>query len=215
MNLKSISCGLVLGVAATLAAGTALTQEPPPEAMPGMTPEAMAMVKAMKEAHANPTVPSEFHAKLASFVGEWDVTIRIWAMGPDAPPMESHGTAHTESIFGDRFTMETLSAELDMGGMKMPLDSISIIGYDNFRNLYVGSLVSAMSTEIINFQGGVSPDGSTFNFYGKMHEPMLNVTGRLVRFATTLVDEDNYVTDVYDLHAGEDYRVLQFSYERK
>ena len=76
-------------------------------------------------------------------------------------------------------------------------------------------MFSGMTTEVINFQGGVSPDGKTFNFYGTMHEPMLNVTGRLVRFATTITDENHHTTAVYDLHAGEDYKVLEFAYERR
>ncbi len=140
---------------------------------------------------------------------------RLKELGPDAAPLESTGTAEVKWIYGQRFAVATLEAQQDMGDMKIPLESMTITGYDNFRNQYVGSMCSAMSTEIINFQGGVTPDGSTFNFYGTMHEPMLNVVGRLVRFTTTIVDENNHTLSVYDLHAGEDYKVLEFAYRRR
>ena len=211
MKMRQLVIGFALGLMVAITAGTVRFQDAPP----GMDAQAMAMVKSLKAAHANPTAPSEFHKKLDHFIGDWDVTVRMWMMGPDSAPMETAGTAEVKWIYGQRFAIETLEAQLDMGGMKIPLESMTITGYDNFRNQYVGSMCSAMSTEIINFQGGVTPDGSTFNFYGTMHEPMLNVVGRLVRFTTTIVDEDNHTVSVYDLHAGEDYKVLEFVYRRR
>ena len=211
MKMRQLVIGFTLGLFVAITAGIVSSQDAPP----GMDAEAMEMVKSLKAAHANPTAPSEFHKKLDHFIGDWDVTVRMWMMGPDAAPMESTGTAEVKWIYGQRFTVETMEAELDMGGMKIPLESMSITGYDNFRNQYVGSMCSAMSTEIINFQGGVTPDGSTYNFYGTMHEPMLNVVGRLVRFTTTIVDENNHTLSVFDLHAGEDYKVLEFAYRRR
>lgn len=181
----------------------------------GMSEEAMGLVQAMKSAHENPTTPGEFHTKLEHFVGDWDVTLRMWMAGPDAPPAETGGTSHVEWILDGRFISERMQAELDMGGMKVPLDSFSVTGYDNYRNVYVGSLFGSLSTEIINTQGGVSPDGRTFTAYGTMHEPNLNVAGRMVRFQTKIVDEHHHVVTVYDLHAGEDYKALEFSYSRK
>lgn len=211
MKMRHLTCGFALGLIVAITAGTVRFQDAPP----GMDAQAMAMVKSMKAAHNNPTAPSEFHKKLDHFIGDWDVTARVWMMGPDEAPLESTGTAGIKWIYGQRFTIETMEANMDMGGMKIPLDSMIITGYDNYRNQYVGTMCGAMNTELINFQGGVTPDGSTFTYYGTMHEPMLNVTGRLVRFTTTIVDEDNHTVSVYDLHAGEDYKVLEFAYRRR
>ena len=205
-------CLAVAAVAAAYVAGAGIpVAQDPADAMA----DAQAMVQAMEAAHAAPTAPGPFHEKLNRFIGDWDVTIRVWPMGPDAPPMESTGSSSIEWAYGDRFAIEKLDADLRMGEMVMPLDSMTITGYDNYRNQYVGTMISGMSTEMINFQGGVSPDGTTFDYYGTMHEPMLKVTGRLVRFNTVTDSNDHFVTSVYDLHAGSDYKVLEFEYVRK
>lgn len=213
MRTRFVLCGFVVGVGVAYAAGSAISQDAPP---PGMDEQAMAMMKQLQTAHDNPTFPGPFHERLNHFIGRWDVTVRIWPMGPEAPPLESTGRATIEWMLGNRFTLERLDAELDMGGgMKIPLESVGITGYDNYRNQYVGTMCSAMSTELIDFQGAVSLDGTTFDFYGTMHEPMLNVSGRMIRFRTTIKGPDHHVTEVFDLHAGEDHKSLEFVYTRR
>ncbi len=212
MILQMTVIGLVV---MALCAFAAESPSAPGEQPAGMSQEAMELVQAMKAAHENSTAPSAFHQKLEHFVGDWEVTLRMWMAGPDAPPAESVGEVHIEWILDGRFITERMQAELPMGGMKIPLDSFSVTGYDNYRNLYVGSLFGSLSTEIINTQGSVSLDGKTFTAYGRMHEPNLNVASRMVRFETKIEDEDHHVVTVYDLHAGEDYVALQFAYARK
>lgn len=192
---------------AYLAGSTATpTQDPP-----GMDENAMAMMQDLQTAHDNYMVPGPFHEKLEHFMGDWDVTVRVWMMGPDAAPAESKGVATVGWILGKRFAQETMSFNL----MGMQMESLQITGYDNYRNQYVGNMYGSMSTEVIPMQGGVSPDGKTFDFYGTMHEPMLNVSGRMVRFLTTIKDETTHTVSVFDLHAGPDYKVLEFEYTRK
>jgi len=220
MRIRDVAGGFAVGLALAIGAGWVTArgasgvrggQEPPP----GMSPEALAMVQAMKSAHDNPGEPGAFHRKLERFIGEWDVTVRVWMMGPDLPPLESPGASKIDWVLGGRFTMETITADLNMGGMAVQMESMLVSGYDNYRNIYVGTLMGNTSTEIIPYQGGVSLDGRTFNHYGTMHEPMLNVSGRMIRFETVIEDDDHHTTAVYDLHAGEDYKVLEFAYARK
>ena len=215
MKFKPLIGAAIVALAVAYVAGSAESQDGMPE-IPGMDADAMAMLNDMRQAHENPITPGPFHTRIEHFIGEWDVTIgNVYRIGPDSPPVKSTGSAKVEWILGGRFAVEHLNAELNMGGMEIPLESITTTGYDNYRNLYVGSMCSNGSTEIIPFQGTISPDGKTLTYYGTMHEPMLNVTSRMIRIVSTIIDADHHTTDVYDLHAGDDFKVLEFSYQRK
>ncbi len=48
-----------------------------------------------------------------------------------------------------------------------------------------------------------------------MDEPMLGVVGRLVKYVTRIIDDDTHVFEIFDLHADDDYKVIEVTYERK
>ena len=203
-----VGCATVLAITMTGPMQDAASQDAGPHF------DVQQMMQDLQTAHANPTEPGPFHEVLGRVAGEWDVTVRI-SMGPGMPAMESTGSARFEWALGKRWMVEHLDAELNMGGTTMPLDSVTYTGYDNYRNVYVGAMFSGMSTEMIPFQGGLDPSTGTYHYYGTMHEPMLNITGRMIRFSTTFLSDDHFKSEVYDLHAGEDYKALEFEYTRK
>jgi hypothetical protein len=92
---------------------------------------------------------------------------------------------------------------------------MGLTGYDNNRNLYVGCWADTMGTQLLTMKGSMSPDGKTFTTYGEMDEPMLGVVGRMVKFQTKVVDQDNAVFSIYDLHAGDNYKVAEVTYKRQ
>ena len=51
--------------------------------------------------------------------------------------------------------------------------------------------------------------------FGQMDEPMLKVYGRTIKYVTKIVSPDKHVFSIYDLHAGDDYKVIEITYERK
>ena len=59
------------------------------------------------------------------------------------------------------------------------------------------------------------PKTGVFTFYGEMDEPMLKVTGRTIKYVTRIVDANNYVFTIIDLHAGDDYKVVEITYARQ
>ena len=59
------------------------------------------------------------------------------------------------------------------------------------------------------------PDGKTFRYYGVMDEPMMDAVARPVKYVTRIEDEDTYVFEIIDVHAGEDHKELEVTYERK
>ena len=51
--------------------------------------------------------------------------------------------------------------------------------------------------------------------YGGMDELSMKVTGRTVKYVTRVIDENTYVFDIIDLHAGDDYKVVEVTYTRQ
>jgi hypothetical protein len=105
----------------------------------------------------------------------------------------------------------------DATGQMSPVsfEGMGLTGYDNYRNTYVGIWADNLGTQILTMRGACSPDGKVFTSYGEMDEPMLNVTGRTVKYVTRIVDENKHVFELYDLHAGDGYKVMEITHMRK
>ncbi len=98
--------------------------------------------------------------------------------------------------------------------MGQPYEGIGMTGYDNYRNMYFSSWCSNMQTNMLTMAGMRHPETGVFTYYGEMDEPAIKVTGRTVKYVTRIKDTDHYVFDIIDLHAGDDYKVIQINYER-
>jgi hypothetical protein len=167
--------------------------------------------------------PGEPHKQMAKSAGTWDTTTRMWMGGPGMPPIELKGSAERKLVLGGRFLLATFNskmpdfASMGAGGPPKFIDSqgMGLFGYDNARNLYVGCWANDMGTQLLTFRGGASPDGKTITMYGEMDEPGIDVYGRFVKYVTQLIDDDTELFSVYDLHAGEDYKVVEITYKRK
>lgn len=225
MKIRLMACGFVLGIAAALLTSQALSQQGgsgggggqasdgrKPE-MPMPSPEEMqAMMKAWEEA----MMPGEPHKNLMKTAGNWDTVTKMWMEGPNAPPTEVKGTAEMKAVLGGRFVMQEQHAQFPMpGGQNMPWDGIGMFGYDNFQKMYVGCWADSMGTQLLTMRGNLSQDGKTLTMYGEMDEPMLGVRGRMVKYVTDIASDDKQIFSIYDLHAGDDYKVVEVIYTRK
>ena len=165
--------------------------------------------------------PGEAHKRLEPLVGTWETKMKVWMGGPGSPAAESQGSATTVWTLGKRFIVEEFKGELAFPDpasgqvMKMPFEGRGMTGYDNHRNLYVGTWADSMGTQLLTFSGSADPEGKVLNYYGPMDEPMLKVFGRTVRYETRILDADHHVFAIYDLHAGPDYKVIEITYTRK
>jgi hypothetical protein len=188
------------------------------EAAPGQpTPEQMAEM--MKKWQASAT-PGENHKHLEPLVGTWDLTMKTWMGGPDSEPAVSTGTAEAKWILGKRYVQETVRAEMKMPGpdgreMSMPFEGQGVTGYDNFKRVYVGTWADDASTQLLTMRGSYDPAKKTFTMYGEMDEPMLDIYGRMFKGVTRIVDDNTHVFEMYDLHVGDDYKVMEITYKRK
>lgn len=192
----------------------------PDKKMTAPDPEAMkAMMQGMKK-WMDSIEPGQHHEPLEHFVGSWNTTTKMWWSGPDAPAIETKGTSDIKWVLGKRFLVEEHHGEMMMpdmsGGMKkVPYEGIGMTGYDNVRNLYTASWCSNLGTNMLTMKGAADPSGKTFRMYGEMDEPMLDVFGRMVKYVSRVIDEDTHVFEIIDLHAKDDYKVLEITYKRK
>lgn len=213
MNLRWIAGGFALGV---LAATTALTTT---HALSQQETTSLDMQAAMEDWIETMT-PGPQHDALMKTAGEWETTTRFWMAGPDAPPTESTGKATFEEVLDGRFLLQRLTfsvpmPDMDTGELTMSeVQGMGLFGYDNYRKLYVGCWADTMGTQLLHMTGAMSPDGKTMTMYGEMDEPMLGVIGRMVKYVTRTESDDRQVFQVYDLHAGDDYKVVEVIYER-
>jgi hypothetical protein len=186
---------------------------------PGAQPTPEQMAEMMKKWQAN-AMPGENHRHLEHFVGSWDCTMKMWMGGPDTKPTVSKGTAETKWILGKRYIQESLRAEMKMPGpdgkeMAMPFEGLGTTGYDNFKKIYVGTWADDMGTQLLTMRGSYDPAKKTLAMYGEMDEPAMDVYGRMFKGVTRVVDKDTHVFEMYDLHVGENFKVMEITYKRK
>jgi len=210
-----VCAGALLG-AAFLMTGHAESQDQP-ASMQQPTPEQMQEMMAKWIATID---PGPHHKILEHSVGSWTTTTKVWMGGPGSPPIETMGASEIKWILGGRFLLEEHHGKMLMpdktGQMKpAPYEGLGLLGYDNARNMYEGIWTSTADTHIISMKGGFDPSGKVLRMYGEMDEPMLDIVGRTVKYVTRIIDKDTHVFEVYDLHAGDDYKVFEITYIRK
>lgn len=208
-----LAAALVAGVAALGAAtAPAPDQDKPKPATPpaAQPPQPSPADQAAMQDYMKLMSPGDNHKKLEPFIGKWNTAVKVFMAGPGSPPMESSGVAERKWIFGGRYILEEYKGQM----MGMPHEGLGLTGYDNYRNMYVGSWVDNMGTTILTMKGMCDPGGKVFTYYGEMDEPPMKVAGRTVKYVTRIVDADTHVFEIIDLHAGDNYKVIEITYKR-
>jgi len=222
MNTRSFVLGASCSAAICLGAITVFSQpadtKPAPAKPAEVVPDEMDQTKMLEE-YLKTASPGEHHEALEPFAGKFTCVTKMWWGGPGTPASETEGTATREWQLGGRFLQETMSSQMRMpqadGTMKaVPFSGLGMIGYNNFRNMYEGVWGDSMGTQMLTYNGAASPDKKKFTYYGTMDEPMLKVTARYVKYVSTIIDENTHTFEVYDLHAAENYKVMEITYKR-
>ena len=181
--------------------------EKAPEGMQGMSAEDMAhMQEYMKLMQ-----PGEAHKQLRYYVGTWNTVTKVWMGGPDKEPTASTGTSTFKSVLDGNWVMEEHEGSM----MGMPYKGVGMMGFDNYKKLYVGSWFSNMGTEMLQMAGARHPKTGVVTMYGTMDEPQLGVHGRTVKYVTVPKNDDHFTFTIIDLHAGDDYKVIEIEYTRQ
>ena len=200
-------CTVVICIAGTSHVLSQDTNDKVPEGMPAMSAEDMAhMQEYMKLMQ-----PGEAHKHLQRYVGTWDTVTKVWMGGPGTKPTSSTGHSTFKSVLDGNWVMEEHLGSM----MGMPYKGVGMLGYDNYKKLYVGTWFSNMGTEMLQMAGARNPKSGTVTMYGTMDEPQLGVHGRTVKYVTAPTDDDHFTFQIIDLHAGDDYKVIEIHYTRR
>lgn len=203
MTIRLTIVALALVALTALITSHAVSQDAPAQPSPE---EMQKMMELWKELGT----PGPEHEFLAKWTGKWETTTRMWMGGPDAPPMETKGTAVYRSILNGRWV------QADHAGTMMgaPYEGISITGFDKYKKKFVGTWIDNMGTAMYTLSGHLNRGGDVLTMYGEMDEPGLGEHAKMVRYETKILSKDEHVFTAYDLRVAVDYVAFQIVYKR-
>ena len=156
------------------------------------------------------TEPGEHHALLQKFVGKWNTEARMM-MGDRTMPAEK-GTAEFGWLMEGRW-LQSRSKGTMMG---MPIETFSILGYDNFKQSYVATMISSMDTAMLRSEGDLDPGGKVLLTYGTLDEYLTGEHDKMVKYVWRFESDDRIVFEVHDLPIGENNtKVVEVTYQRQ
>ena len=196
MRLRWIASGFALGVAMSLVSGPVLSQE---------APKQESEEKRVKPAWQKYTLPGKNHERLEYYVGTWDVTTKFWMDGPDKPPTESTATSWCRMIFGGRFVQTDMkgmmTVEIEGRMVPIPMEAVGYLGYDNFKEKYVGIWIDGHGTGIYYSEGTADKKGKVFTYFSMWDEWETGRRNVPYKVTDTILDADTIVTEFHDLTA--------------
>jgi hypothetical protein len=164
----------------------------------------------MMKKWAEMATPGAPHKDLAKSVGKWNANVKMW-MAPDAPVMESKGTADFHATLGGRWIVQDFTGEF----MGKPFHGMGQAGYDNFKKLYVATWQDDMSTAMFQMTGSPTKDGKGVEYWGLMDEPATGEKGKKIRSVVRWENDDTMVYESWDKAAGKTWMAMQITYARQ
>ena len=206
MNTRSLTSLSILAACLAVVAFSTTTgaraRQDPKQAPPDMA-AMLAKAKRFTEPGAN-------HKHLERFLGKWDIENRITMAGQESPPEK--GTAEFSWIMDGRWIKGESNGTL----MGQPLRTFTVIGYDNFKQSFVTSMVSSMDTAMTHAEGDMDPAGSAIITYGQMDEYLTGEVGKMVKYVWRFPSKDKIILEVHDLPIGEkNTKVVEVVYTRQ
>jgi hypothetical protein len=201
--MRFASMSWLLGVMVASVGPAALAQETKPK-------PAAADMAAMMEKAKKFTEPSKHHKLMEKFLGKWNTETRIF-MGTQATPAEK-GTAESSWLMDGRW----LKSESKGTMMGAPFTSVSILGYDNFKQSYVNTTVTTADTAMVRVEGDLDPGGKALLMYGTLDEYLTGEHDKMVKTVFRFLSADKIVMEIHDLPIGEqNTKVVEVIYTRK
>jgi uncharacterized protein DUF1579 len=155
------------------------------------------------------TQPGEHHKALERFLGKWSTEMRFFMGGTPTPPEK--GTAEFTWLMAGRW-LESRSKGSMMG---MPAESFLLMGYDNFKQSYVTTMVSSIDTAMNHSEGDMDPIGKALISYGTLDEYLTGEHDKMVKYVWRFPADDKLVLEVHDLPIGEkNTKVVEIAYTR-
>lgn len=169
-------------------------------------PDAQQMAEMMQK-YEEAARPGEFHGKLKSLAGRWQVTAEFG--GPEGT-MTSRGQATNEMVLGDRFLKQEFNGEM----MGRQFEGIGYTGYDNTGRQYQSVWLDSMSSAMFMTEGEVDEGGNVISFTGEAMCPLTNQMKRF-RHVLRIEGDDRYLFEMYEPgENGEMTRTTTMTYTR-
>ena len=216
-TLKTTVATIAAALSAALLIAPTLAEEPKTNESAAASPagqmnDAEMMAKMMELSKLN-----ENHKLLAQLAGTWTNTVKMW-MAPDAPPMESKGTAVRKPIMEGRYFVADFTGQMKMPGadgkMKnMEFKGKSVEGYDNAKQKFVSTWFDNMGTGIIMSEGTYDPSTKTFTYTAEAE--MMPGMKTKVREVIRVVDKDHHTFEYYEDRGGQEVKTMEINYTRQ
>ena len=155
------------------------------------------------------TQPGEHHELLKRFLGKWNTESRL-TMAGQATPAEQ-GSAEFSWLVEGRWLQSKAEGRM----MGMPLTSLLWMGYDNFKQSYVITMVNNLDTAMNHAEGDLTQDGKALVVYGTLDEYLTGEHDKMVKYVWRFLGDDEMVLEVHDLAIGETgTEVIEVRYRR-
>lgn len=160
---------------------------------------------------------NENHKLLASFVGNWTYTVKMW-MAPGAPPTESKGTAVCKSVMDGRFFVTENNGTFKMPGAdgkpkEMNFKGIATDGYDNVKKKFVNTWMDSMGTGIYPSEGTYDAATKTFTYTAEME--MMPGTKVKARQVVKDTDANHRTFEFFEDRGTGETKTMEINFTRK
>lgn len=162
--------------------------------------------------------PGKQHELLGKLVGEWNITLRFHA---GEQTWESECKSQCRFLHDGRFIIEQITGRVyapdEKGSMRLePFTATRILGYDNYKKVFVGIFIDNQNTTQLTFHGLKKPDPSSEEIvmFGLVDEPMLDTHDTMMKYLLHFKDKDHYVWKRYALAISDNTKVIDFNYSR-
>jgi hypothetical protein len=191
-------------VAISMAAALSLPAQEAKEKAP------TAQQQAMMDAWQKAATPGPNHKLLATLVGRWNFSTKMW-MQPGAPPELSTGTAVYTTLMDGRFIQGEYKGTF--GGMAF--QGLGLTGYDNVARHFTVTWADNMGTSIMLMTGRFDSATKTFTYKGDMDDMMKPGKKVKVRQTVKVTDDDSHVMEWYEFRGGKELKTMEISYTRQ
>ena len=152
------------------------------------------------------------HERLKELLGSYDTVTRI-QMDPSQPPMELKGSgAFTWLAEGKWIQLEWTGTMMN----GKPGSVLWVLGYDNFKERYVTTMIDSMQTCMNSASGHFDSSGDDLILWGTIDEPMTPEQDKTVKYVYRGFGKDAFVFEIHDMMIGEsNTKVVEIAFKRK
>ena len=153
--------------------------------------------------------PGPAHERLKELLGTYDISIKN--------PMAGSGELKSTGTFS--WLTEGKWLKFEWSGATMfgrNGSGLWLLGYDNFKERYVGMQVDSMQTCMNTMSGHFDMSGDNLILWGTIDEPATPEQDKYVRYIFRGFGQDAFTFEIHDMMIGEsDTKVIEMAFTRK